>query len=361
MSQSGDRYRDEAPDQQAILVAAHAVAAEAEEREGIAMYLALPVAARAADPAAANLPAARTADLAAADPPAADRAAIADGSAIAAALRRYLDVLGLDTATDPVQHAVAALAWRHIRGAEPTGAVPDEPLHVPPGYTSSPDVLGEVVDAFVAGRLVRAVNYHNTPLGRAEEIEAKLRDYARRYESVTPTDIDDFARTGRWNTTRPAMMVAFYDGFHNAVTVGAQVCDALGLTAWFYPPTAFLDTPAEEQRDFAARNEIYIVPEERDGSARLAMTWDELGTIAERHVVCGHTASHALEAQTRSPADVDREVVRSLQRIEQVTGRPAGAFAWLGGTPYDEKSPGCRAVRDAGVPFMMSGLLVQRL
>lgn len=338
MAQSGDLYRDETPGSHAILAAAHAVAAEAEEREGIAMYLALP-----------------------ASQPAADPATVADGGQIAVALRRYLDVLGLDNATDPVQHAVAALAWRHIRGAEVPADVPHEPLHVPPGYTSSPDVLGQVVESFVAGRLVRAVNYHNTPLGKAGEIEAELTDYAARYETVTPADLDDFLRTGRWRTTRPAMMVAFYDGFHNAVTVGARICDELGLTAWFYPPTEFLDTPPEAQRDFAARNEIYIVPEERDGTARLAMTWDELGAIAERHVVCGHTASHVLESRTRSAADVDREIVRSLQRIEEVTGRPAGAFAWLGGTPYDEASPGCRAVRDAGVPFMMSGLLVQRL
>ena len=138
-------------------------------------------------------------------------------------------------------------------------------------------------------------------------------------------------------------------------------CPGLGVPGWFHLPTGFLDAPPADQPDFARRHRIRVAPEEVEGGERLAMTWDEVAELGERHDVGVHTATHATAAAVRSAADLEREVLVPLRRIREVTGRAPAASAWLGGTRFDPGHPGDRAARDAGVRFHVSGLGYERL
>ena len=139
-----------------------------------------------------------------------------------------------------------------------------------------------------------------------------------------------------------------------------QLCDELGITAWFFPPTAFLDVPPEQQRDYADRPDIDLVEEERDQPA-LAMSWDQLEVISRRHVVAAHTANHAQARHIVTAQDVQREVLGPVRRIEEVTGRRPPAFAWLYGTPFDPDSVAGRALLDAGIRYAVSNTAYQRI
>lgn len=328
---TGDRT---APgDDAAVHALAWAITAESEEREGVAMYLALP-----------------------------DGAAPAgDGPALADDLAAWHAVLDLDDGSDAVQHAVATLAAARIRHRPPNGTGPG-PLVVLPGYAPSrPGTLAEVVAAFRAGRFVRVVNYHNTPAADADRIAAELAGYATRYRPLGEADLLALVDGAPVPDDRPGLVVAFFDGFRNAVEVAAPACEAAGIPGWFLPPTGFLDTPADEQRGYAATHDLDLVPEERDGTGRIAMTWDELAGLAERHVVGAHTDGHVTAAAVRTADDVEREVLAPVRRLTEVTGRPPAAFAWLGGTPFEPGTPAGRALRDSGVPLHVSGLAVERI
>jgi hypothetical protein len=210
----------------------------------------------------------------------------------------------------------------------------------------------------VGGRLLRVVNHHDTPVSRREEFRRELHGYAERFDPVTADDVLAFFATGRWRSTRPGIVPAFFDGFASAVRCAAPLLAETGLVGWFYPPTDFLDVRPEDQRAFAARHE-YGVLEHPDGP--LAMTWDELAVIAEDHEVCGHTATHAASADVRTDDDVTAQVRRPVERLTAVCGRLPAAWAWLGGSPWDPEAPGDRAVAAAGIPLLTSNAQLERL
>lgn len=220
--------------------------------------------------------------------------------------------------------------------------------------------FGDHERAFAEGRFLRVVNFHNTPASETEKLRRELGWYASQYECVTQEDLDAFYATGVWSKTRPGFLPVFYDGYQNNVTVADPICTELGLVAWFFPPTAFIATPVGEQRAFAKAHRITVVPEERR-QERLAMTWDDLASISERHVVAAHTASHEQVSRVRSAKDVQREVSEPTRLIEAVTGRAPAAFAWLLGSPFAPDKPGNAALRDAGIRYLFSNTKVERL
>ncbi len=158
-----------------------------------------------------------------------------------------------------------------------------------------------MVDAVLHGRHLRVVNWHNTPASHAAELRRELTWYADRFSPVTEADLHAALDTGRWADPRPGVVPAFFDGFASAAEVAAPLCEELGLVGWFYPPTEFLDCPPVQQRAFAAEHDLGVLDEDLPGDAPLAMTWDALADLAARHVVCGHSATHASSASVRTP------------------------------------------------------------
>ncbi len=336
-----------------VLDAARAVAHEDEDRAGVATYLAVVDHLRAAPPGPAG----------------------AEDRELAACVELAWSVLREADAATSVQDALAAVAWLRLRPDTPGtwGSLPVGPGTLaawsPAGTAPAPlperDAEAALVrEAVVGGRVLRVVNFHNTPARAADRLHAELSWYAERFDPVTDADVHALLDTGSWPAAtggRPGIVPAFFDGFASAAAVAAPVCEDVGLTGWFYPPTEFLDTHPDDQRAFAAQHEFGVLAEDLDATGRLAMTWDELAGIAARHVVCGHTAAHATSAAVVSAEDVERQVRAPLRRLEEVAGRPAAAWAWTGGTPFAPARPGDAAVRDAGVRLLTSDALLERL
>ncbi|SDP20865.1 hypothetical protein SAMN05660199_03356 [Klenkia soli] len=330
-----------------LLAAARAVAAEDEDRAGVAMLVAL-------------LDHTGTATTGTPDP---------EDRALAGQVQRAWEVLRDADPDTTVQDALAALAHLRLR---PTPDVPVSPgagslAAWRPGDTDRPDAAARdaeasrVVDAVLHGRHLRVVNWHNTPASHAAELRRELEWYAERFSPVTEAALHSALDTGRWADPRPGVVPAFFDGFASAAQVAAPLCEELGLVGWFYPPTEFLDCPPAQQRAFAAEHDLGVLDEDLPGDAPLAMTWDALADLATRHVVCGHSATHASSASVRTPADVERQVHRPLARLTEVVGRRPAGWAWLGGTPFDPTAPGDAAVAAAGIRLWTSNAAVERL
>ncbi len=328
-----------------LLAAARAVAAEDEDRAGVAMLVAL----------------LDRAGTTSGEPRAEDRA-------LAGEVGRAWRVLRDADPDTTVQDALAALALITLRPAAPGGGAdgaglaawrPDDTGR--PGAAARDAEAAVVVDAVLHGRHLRVVNWHNTPASHAGELRRELTWYAQRFSPVTEADLHTALDTGRWADPRPGVVPAFFDGFASAAQVAAPLCEELGLVGWFYPPTEFLDCPPEQQRAFAAEHDLGVLDEDLPGDAPLAMTWDDLADLAGRHVVCGHSATHASSASVRTAADVDRQVHRPLARLTEVIGRRPAGWAWLGGTPFDPAAPGDAAVAAAGVRLWTSNAAVERL
>jgi hypothetical protein len=214
-------------------------------------------------------------------------------------------------------------------------------------------------DAFARGSFLRIVNWHNTPRAVRGDLRAQLSGYLDRYHPVQPDDLDRFVETGRWHLDRPGFIPAFYDGYVNNVTVAAPVCEELGLSAWFFVPTGLLDVAPEEQRAFAQAHDVTLLDEEPDPP--WWMTWDDLAQIGRRHVVAAHTATHAAVTEIVTPEDVEREIVRPVRRLTELTGRVPPAFAFRLGTPPVPGTPAGDAVLASGVRYAATNTAYLRI
>ena len=135
-------------------------------------------------------------------------------------------------------------------------------------------------EAFRAGKVLRLVNWHNTPQSQRGVLKAELAWYLQRYHPLLPEDLDRFTETGRWHLDKPGFIPVFYDSYLNNATVAAPVCEELGLTAWFFPITSILDVAPEDQSEYAEAHHFTILPEEREQTG-VAMSWDDLAVIGE--------------------------------------------------------------------------------
>jgi len=214
--------------------------------------------------------------------------------------------------------------------------------------------------AFRNGQILRVVNYHSTPAAGAEALEHELATYAEAFSPVTMEDLEALFETGEWHKDKPGVLPVFYEGYRNSATVAAPICDKLGLTAWFPVATRFLSTSPEHQETFARAHSIYLVEEDLAGE-RIAMTWEELNELSERHVVFPHTASHAGLESVLDDDDLQREVFEPKARMDAVTGQSAKAFVWLHGSGYGRSSFHDRALIGAGYTFLFSNTMIQRL
>lgn len=216
------------------------------------------------------------------------------------------------------------------------------------------------VTALADGRFLRLVNYHNTPASRTGTLRRELADVAARYDVVGLAEVDAFFDTGRWPGRRDPVALVFYEGYRNSATVAAPLLDELGLTGWFPVCTDWVACPADQQEVFARSHWIQLLPEELEQD-RLAMTWDDVGRLGERHVVTPHTATHASLADVATDDDAERELVRPKDLLEARTGRPAPATAWLFGTSWGVSGWHDAAVRAAGYRYLIGNSLLHRI
>ena len=131
------------------------------------------------------------------------------------------------------------------------------------------------------------------------------------------------------------VLVGFYDGFARTAEFAAELCHGLGLRAVFFP--------------------IFYAPT----SGRL-LSDAQLADIARVHEVGFHTTRHVAAAEI-DDANLGPEVLEPFRRIERVAGRAPRIGAWRGGTRFDARLLGNRALAGLGVTHLVSNWSVEGL
>lgn len=232
------------------------------------------------------------------------------------------------------------------------------PAPAPLGMTSHLLALGR-------GHHLRVVSWHNTPPSRREQLRTELSALQQRYRLWTLADLEAVTSTGTWpggaeGDPRPGLLPVFYEGYRASAEVAAPVCEELGITGWFGVCTGFVGCRPDQQELFARSHKIVLLPEDL-AAPSAAMTWDQVGELAQRHVVFAHTASHAGIEETPTDADLQREVHEPAAALRAATGRDAGVFAWLHGSPTGMSARHDAALREAGYRHLVSATAVHRL
>lgn len=216
------------------------------------------------------------------------------------------------------------------------------------------------LEALEAGRVLRVVNFHNTPAAKREQYARQLEALRERFAPVTEAALDELFDTGSWPGGRPGVIPAFYEGYRDHYDVAAPLLEEAGLVGWFFVPTAFPGTPPAEQVGYARAHRLGIVDGEyADG--RHAMTWDEIAELGRRHVVAAHSANHVSAADVVGRDVVEREIVAPYETLAHVLGRPPAAFAWLYGHASGASPEVDDALAATGFRYLFSNTKVQRL
>jgi peptidoglycan/xylan/chitin deacetylase (PgdA/CDA1 family) len=195
---------------------------------------------------------------------------------------------------------------------------------------------------------IRAVYYHETVHRHLPRFEEHLRFYRRRYDGVSIEDFHRFFASGCWDKNRPGLIISFDDGLRSNFQT-APLLEAYGFTGWYMVPPAFVDTPPAEQAEFARSHQINLRQQYEDG--RVAMSWDELRTLAQSHVVCCHTGTHMRMRADLSRQVLHREIVESKGLLEKRLGRPVDTFCWVGGEEDTYTSQAAQLIRQAGYRY----------
>lgn len=216
-----------------------------------------------------------------------------------------------------------------------------------------------VGDLLATRPLIRALNFHNTPRAQAAHFERQIEHCSRHFSSVNEQELDAYLSTGRWNKSKPGMILAFYEGYRNGYDVILPLLERYGLVGWFFVITGFVESLPAEQLAFAKRHGIGMVTNEyADG--RYAMTWSELREIDRSHVVASHALSHLriapMEQEMRK-----MEIVGAQHTFEKHLGHPVRSFASRSGPSYGEHAPSDRLIDTAGYQFVISNFQIQRI
>ena len=171
---------------------------------------------------------------------------------------------------------------------------------------------------------VRVVNFHGVAPGDADAFESLVESLGSRHGFAGPADLlEPAAVRGR------PVLLTFDDGVRSHSSVVAPVLEKLGVRAIFAVPSEFPSVPEHRQRAYAHEHRIQV-DSEVDGE-RVAMTWDEVRTLAADHTISCHTHTHHRFSATDDLQVMCREVYESKGELERRLGRNVDTFTWVGG------------------------------
>ena len=195
----------------------------------------------------------------------------------------------------------------------------------------------------------RALNYHDVPRSLAGAFEEQLRFYARHFVSVGPTELAEL-HAGRWPHPKPGLLLTFDDGLRSHADVVAPLLEKYGFQGWFNVPVGFVEAPEAEQQEFARSHQI-----DCDGrdypDGRVALSWRDLRRLDGPHEICSHTWTHRRLGPRLDEAELELEIDRAKERLEEGLGRRVRGFTWVGGEEWAYSREAAERIRAAGFEY----------
>ncbi len=211
------------------------------------------------------------------------------------------------------------------------------------------NALGLRLQRTLLSPFIRAVNYHDVAPFQADAFEAQLIYYKSHFEIVGPAGLDALL-ADRWDRSKPGLLLTFDDGLRSHADIVAPLLERHNLTGWFMVPIGFVDAVVDTQLDYARHNQIPHYPRE-EGDPRIALTWNDVRTLARRHEICCHTWEHRRLGSWLSAEELAAEIPRAKARLEAECGRPVKAFGWVGGEENSYSRGAAVVIAQAGFHF----------
>lgn len=191
----------------------------------------------------------------------------------------------------------------------------------------------------------RAVNYHGVVRRLAGAFEEQLRFFRDHFEPVGYEQLLAL-HTGRWRSEKPALVLTFDDGINSHAEIVAPLLDRYGFTGWFFIPAGLIREEDAEQSS---------------GEDDPPLSWRQVRTLSERHVIGCHTMMHTRLKSELTREQLDVEIRQAKELLEKRLGKAVQAFCWVGGEERSYSSEAARVIRETGyeVSFMTNNSLIR--
>lgn len=185
------------------------------------------------------------------------------------------------------------------------------------------------------GDLVRAVNYHATPVAAREQFQRHIDYYLRHFVPIGEADLAPFL-AGSLKLSRPGLLLTFDDGFKNNYDVAADLLDQFGVKGFFFVPANFIRRSGNQAaaKEYVSHN-LFLghPPADWSDADCQPMSWDDLRDLIRRgHSVGCHGLDHVALGPNTDEQILRREIVDAKSVLEDELGTPVSSFCWPFGT-----------------------------
>jgi peptidoglycan/xylan/chitin deacetylase (PgdA/CDA1 family) len=221
------------------------------------------------------------------------------------------------------------------------------------------DAAGFALQRAQFSPFIRAVNYHDVSPQYADAFDRQLKFYAKHFECVGVEGLLAL-QAGRWESEKPGIIISFDDGLRSHAEVAAPLLERHDMVGWFMVPIAFVDTPPTLQETYAREHLIDHAAHDY-GDPRIALSWDQVRALSERHVIGCHTWNHTRLTDSLNDDQLFEEIPRAKKRLESELSAEVPVFAWVGGEERTYSRGAAEAIKRAGfeMSFMTNNQLIR--
>ncbi len=142
--------------------------------------------------------------------------------------------------------------------------------------------------------------------------------HEKKYRVINLEDIIKYYGNGK-NMEEKAVVITFDDGFHDFYTEAFPILQYYGFSATDFLPTGFIDN---KRLKFNGKECLF---------------WEEVRELRGKGVIFGsHTVNH-LKLNTLEKIDIEFELKRSKEQIEEEIGEPIEGFSYPFAFPEEDK------------------------
>lgn len=195
-------------------------------------------------------------------------------------------------------------------------------------------VIGNVIkvfDIFSTDQLI-VLNYHGTQKKYISNFERQLNYLSKQYQFVSPTDFFKIL-DGQKKISGKNVLLTFDDGIKNNLNA-ISILNKRGISAVFFIVPNFIETEQSKQKDYFIRCIRPVINPNIDFEKEDfgAVTWEDLRTIKDDHLIGCHTLSHTMVKNKLTDEELERELIESKQKIENELNINVNTFCSINNT-----------------------------
>ena len=189
---------------------------------------------------------------------------------------------------------------------------------------------------------IYVVNYHATYPRYKKNFINQIRFYKKYFEIINEKFLISGFESLR-TSSKPKILITFDDGHITNFNFASKILDTFDIKASFFIPINVIGrktekTILEENKILLNRYNILsdINEDYKNSLSRLTMTWDNIIDLDNRgHFIGSHGSNHVRLSKELSDDQLDYEISKSKEIIEEKLNKKINSFCWIVG---DKKS-----------------------